>query len=78
MRKQADMVRLDGGRFFMGSDTHYPEEKPLREVDDFRDEISRNIFLLFLTFDLLSINIKKVFCVIITKLLYARSADQMS
>ncbi len=33
MRKQADMVRLDGGRFFMGSDTHYPEEKPLREVE---------------------------------------------
>lgn len=28
----AGMVELPGGRFLMGSDRHYPEEKPLREV----------------------------------------------
>jgi formylglycine-generating enzyme len=28
-----DMRRLDGGRFRMGSDAHYPEEAPMREVE---------------------------------------------
>jgi sulfatase modifying factor 1 len=28
-----DMIPLPGGRFFMGSDSHYPEEKPQREVE---------------------------------------------
>ena len=27
-----DMVRIDGGRFMMGSDRHYPEERPQHEV----------------------------------------------
>jgi len=33
----AGMVRIEGGRFKMGSDAHYPEEAPARwvEVDDF-------------------------------------------
>src|ERR1700751_404418 len=33
----AGMVRIEGGKFRMGSDAHYPEEAPARwvEVDDF-------------------------------------------
>jgi formylglycine-generating enzyme required for sulfatase activity len=27
-----DMVRIEGGSFRMGSDSHYPEEKPARPV----------------------------------------------
>jgi len=30
---QTDMVRLPGGRFTMGSDHHYPEERPARPVE---------------------------------------------
>jgi sulfatase modifying factor 1 len=28
-----DMITLPGGRFFMGSDSHYPEERPMREIE---------------------------------------------
>ena len=27
-----DMVRVDGGRFLMGSEDFYPEERPVHEV----------------------------------------------
>ncbi len=30
---QAGMVRLDGGRFLMGSDRHFPEERPARSAE---------------------------------------------
>jgi formylglycine-generating enzyme required for sulfatase activity len=33
MTTDPDMIALPGGRFFMGSDNHYPEEKPQREVE---------------------------------------------
>jgi sulfatase modifying factor 1 len=29
----ASMVRVPGGRILVGSDTHYPEERPAREID---------------------------------------------
>jgi formylglycine-generating enzyme len=29
----APMVRIAGGRILVGSDTHYPEERPAREID---------------------------------------------
>jgi sulfatase modifying factor 1 len=33
MMADPDMIALPGGRFFMGSNDHYPEEKPQREVE---------------------------------------------
>lgn len=32
MRQRERMIRLPGGKFKMGSDTHYPEERPAHEV----------------------------------------------
>ena len=38
----ADMIRLPGGTFYMGSDKHYPEEAPAHRVTIEQDDIRRH------------------------------------